>query len=92
MAAIRVYTTPTCPYCKMAKDWLNEHGCEFEELDITADVEVLREWRALSGGAGVPVVAHGNDLIIGFNPERLEQLLDCCQHTTPYEPAEGAAG
>lgn len=82
MAMIKVYTTPTCPYCKRAKDWLKEHGCEFEELDITSDVELLREWRALTGGVGVPVIAHGNDLIIGFNPERLAQLIDCCAHTT----------
>lgn len=88
MPRIKVYTTPTCPYCKQAKEWLEECDCEFEELDITTDVEALREWRALSGGAGVPVVAHGKDFVIGFNRERLEQLVDCCEHTTPYEAAE----
>ena len=54
---------------------------------ITEDVEALREWRALSGGVGVPVIAHGNDFIIGFNEERLKQLVDCCEHTTPVEAA-----
>ena len=85
MAGIKVYTTPTCPYCTMVKEWLTEQGCEYEELDITSDVSILREWRALSGGAGVPVVAHGNDLVIGFNTERLSQLLDCCAHSTKVE-------
>ena len=88
MAKIRVYTTPTCPYCKDAKDWLKDRGCEFEELDITKDVEALREWRSLSGGVGVPVIAHGNDFVIGFSPARLEQFLECCEHTTPVEAAE----
>lgn len=88
MAQIRVYTTPTCPYCKMTKNWLREQGCDFEELDITSDVELLREWRALTGGAGVPVTAHGNDFVIGFNEERLAQLLDCCAHTTPVDAGE----
>jgi hypothetical protein len=37
---------------------------------------------------GVPVIAHGNDFIIGFNPERLEQFVDCCEHTTPVEAAQ----
>ncbi len=88
MAAIKVYTTPGCVYCKQAKDWLKERGCEFEELDITNDVEALREWRALSGGVGVPVVAHGKDFMVGFNEERLEQFVDCCEHMTPVEAAQ----
>ena len=45
-------------------------------------MKLLREWRAISGGAGVPTIAHGNDIIIGFSPERMEQLLDCCEHST----------
>jgi len=57
-------------------------------LDITKDVEALREWRGLSGGVGVPVIAHGNDFMIGFNRERLEQLVDCCEHTTSVDPAQ----
>ncbi len=67
----------------MAKDWLTEHGCEFDEADITKDVHELREWRALTGGVGVPVIAHGKDFVIGFNPQRLEMMLDGCEHTTP---------
>lgn len=85
MAKIRVFTTPTCSYCKMAKEWLDERGCEYEELDITSDVEILREWRSLSGGAGVPVVAHGTDLLIGFSPERMERMLECCQRSTDVD-------
>lgn len=85
MARIVVYTTPTCPYCKKAKEWLRERGCEFDEIDITKDVEDLRRWRALSGGAGVPVVAHGTDLVIGFNPARYEELLECCRNTSPVD-------
>ena len=44
----------------------------------------MREWRELTGGVGVPVVAHGKDFVIGFNPERMEMLLDACLHSTPY--------
>lgn len=85
MPKIRVYTTPTCAYCKMAKAWLDERGCDYEELDITADVETLREWRTLTGGAGVPAIAHGTDLLIGFSPERMERMLECCRHTTEVD-------
>lgn len=85
MAEIRVFTVPTCEHCHAAKAWLREHGCDFEELDITDDVDALREWRELSGGAGVPVVAHGNDFMVGFHPERLARLVDCRQRTTEVD-------
>ncbi len=92
MAKIKVYTTHDCPYCTQAKAWLDEHGCDYEEAVITENVETLREWRDLSGGAGVPVVAHGNDIVIGFNPTRFEELLDCCEHTTAVDVSEADVG
>jgi glutaredoxin len=88
MAEIRVFTTPTCSYCHKLKAWFNEQGCEFTELDITKDVEALREWRALSGGVGVPVTAHGNDLVIGFDTARLSQLKACSENTGEVDPAD----
>jgi hypothetical protein len=54
-------------------------------LDITKDVNLLREWRSLTGVAGVPAIARGNDFMVGFNPDRMEQFLDCCAHSSPVE-------
>lgn len=88
MAEIRVFTTPTCSYCHKVKAWLTQQGCGFTELDITKDVQALREWRALSGGIGVPVTAHGKDLIIGFDPGRLAQMKACAENTGKVDPAE----
>jgi glutaredoxin 3 len=85
MSTIRLFTKQGCPYCVTAKDWLQQHGCPFDVLDITQDVKVLREWRELSGGVGVPVLAHGKDLVIGFNPSRYEQFLSSCRNTTSVE-------
>jgi hypothetical protein len=48
-------------------------------------VQLLREWRALTGGAGVPTIAHGKDFMVGFSPERLAQLVDCCAHSSEVE-------
>ena len=87
MAEIRVFTTPTCSYCHKVKGWLQEQGCQYTELDITKDVQALREWRALSGGIGVPVTAHGNDLIIGFDPGRLAQLKACAENSSAPDPS-----
>jgi glutaredoxin len=91
MADIRLFTKPGCPYCVDAKTWLEKHGCAFDVLDITKDVAVLREWRDLSGGVGVPVLAHGRDLVIGFSPERYDEFLTACRHTTSVDPAETEA-
>jgi glutaredoxin len=87
MSEIRVFTTPTCSYCHKVKDWFREQGCEFTELDITKDVQALREWRALSGGIGVPVTAYGNDLIVGFDPGRLSQLQTCVENSSKPDPS-----
>lgn len=91
MADVRLFTKPGCPYCVDAKEWLQQHGCPFELLEITRDVQVLREWRKLSGGVGVPVLAHGKDLVIGFSPERYSEMLTSCRHTTSVDPAETEA-
>lgn len=85
MSDIRLFTKQGCPHCVAAKDWLQQHGCPFDVLEITKDVQLLREWRELSGGVGVPVLAHGRDLVIGFSPERYEQFLTSCRNTTSVE-------
>jgi len=85
MSAIRLFTKQGCPHCDKAKDWLQQHGCPFDVAEITKDVQVLREWRDLSGGVGVPVLTHGKDLVIGFSPERYEQFLTSCRNTTSVE-------
>jgi alkyl hydroperoxide reductase subunit F len=88
MAEIRLFTKPGCSYCVEAKEWLQQNGCPFEALEITQDVHVLREWRELSGGVGVPVLAHGKDLVIGFSPERYSEFLTSCRHTTRVDGSE----
>jgi glutaredoxin 3 len=87
MSDIRLFTKPGCSYCVDAKDWLQQHGCPFEVLEITKNVQVLREWRELSGGVGVPVLARGKDLIIGFSPERYDGFLTSCRQSTSLDPS-----
>lgn len=88
MADIRLFTKNGCTYCDQAKAWLQQNGCPFETLEITRNVQVLREWRELSGGVGVPVLAHGKDLIVGFNPERYGEFIRSCRHTTAVDGAK----
>jgi glutaredoxin-like YruB-family protein len=72
---IKVYSTPTCPYCKMAKTYLDEQGVKYQDLDVTEDAASRDEMIQKSGQMGVPVIAVNGELIIGFNKERLEDLL-----------------
>jgi arsenate reductase-like glutaredoxin family protein len=88
MVDIRLFTKPGCSYCVDAKEWLRQHECPVEVLEITQDVQVLREWRELSGGVGVPVLARGKDLVIGFSPERYRDFLTSCRHTTSVDTSE----
>lgn len=73
--AVKVFSTPTCPYCKMAKDYLTEKGVTFEEVDVSADAAGRDEMIKKSGQMGVPVIMVDNEVIIGFDKERLEGLL-----------------
>ena len=72
---ITIYTTSTCPYCHMAKDFFSERKIEFEEIDVSKDQEKAEEMVKLSGQMGVPVIKIGDKIIIGFDKEKIESVL-----------------
>lgn len=72
---IAVYTTPTCPYCHHVKDFLDERGVKYTEYDVSVDKAAADEMVRKSGQMGVPVVIVGDQIIVGFDRARLEQLL-----------------
>jgi glutaredoxin-like YruB-family protein len=72
---IKVYSTPTCPYCKMAKTYLDEKGIKYQDLDVTQNAAAKDEMIEKSGQMGVPVITVDSELVIGFDRERLENLL-----------------
>ena len=72
---IKIYTTPTCPYCQLAKDFFQEKNLEFEEINVALDQEALKEMVYKSGQMGVPVIDIDGKLVLGFNKEKLSELL-----------------
>jgi len=72
---IRVFSTPTCPYCVTLKSFLEEHGFDFEDIDVAADEKAREEMVQKSGQMGVPVVEIDGEIIIGFDKARINQLL-----------------
>lgn len=67
MAEVRLYSTPTCPYCRMAKDFLEKEGVAFTVVDVSEDEEAAREMVEKSGQMGVPVMEVGGTVIVGFD-------------------------
>ena len=73
---IKVYSTPTCPYCVTLKNFLKEKGFEFENIDVTLDADKQKEMIAKSGQMGVPVVDIDGQIVVGFDKEKIMKLLD----------------
>ncbi len=72
---VKVYSTPTCPYCKMAKEYLTSKEVSFKEFDVSADISAREEMVKLSGQMGVPVIVVGGEVVIGFDQGRIDSLL-----------------
>ena len=72
---VTIYSTATCVYCKMAKDFFNQHNIKYEEFDVGNDLEKRREMVEKSAQLGVPVIQVGNEIIVGFNKALLSELL-----------------
>lgn len=74
MANITIYSTPTCHFCHMAKDFLTEHNVPFTDYDVQADLEKRAEMAEKSGGMAVPVIDVDGEVMVGFDKDRLAQL------------------
>jgi glutaredoxin-like YruB-family protein len=75
MAKIEIYTTPTCHYCHMAKEYFREHNIEYTEHDVAADMEARTQMVERSGQMGVPVIFINDTMVIGFDQGKIEELL-----------------
>jgi glutaredoxin 3 len=75
MHDVKVYSTPTCPYCIRAKDYLKQKNVVFQNIDVSTDKPGLDQMVEISGQMGVPVIVVDAEVIVGFDRERLEELL-----------------
>jgi glutaredoxin 3 len=73
---IIIYSTPTCHFCHMTKEFLTEHKVEFTDYNVAEDLEKRSEMVERSGQMGVPVIFVGEEMMIGFNEPRLRELLN----------------
>ncbi len=71
-----IYTTPTCVYCKMTKEFFKEIGVSYEEKDVSTDEHARDEMVEKSGQLGVPVISIDGKITVGFDKEKLRELLN----------------
>ncbi len=72
---VTIYSTPTCHFCQMTKDFLKEKNIGYTEYNVAQDLEKRQEMIQKSGQMGVPVIYVGDQLIVGFDKERLVSTL-----------------
>jgi glutaredoxin 3 len=72
---VTIYSTPTCHFCQMTKEFLKEKGIAYTDFDVAHDLEKRQEMIQKSGQMGVPVIFVGDEMIVGFDKERLESSL-----------------
>lgn len=75
MNKVTIYSTPTCHFCHMAKDFFKEKNVEFQDFDVSGDQEKRKEMINKSGQMGVPVIVINEQLIVGFNKPKIVELL-----------------
>lgn len=73
---IKVYSTPTCPYCDMVKEYFKENDIEFKDIDVSKDHGAAKEMVEKSGQRGVPVVDINGEIIVGFNVPAIKKALE----------------
>ena len=72
---VQIYSTPTCHFCHMAKDFFTEHNVPFTDIDVSVDKEKLREMVEMTGQMGVPVIRIGDIVAVGFNKAKIAEVL-----------------
>jgi len=71
-----VYTTPTCTYCSAIKNYLSGHGILYREIDVSRDEHAAQEMVRRSGQQGVPQTVIDGRLVVGYNTQKLNELLE----------------
>lgn len=72
---VEIFSTVTCHFCHMAKDWLTAKGIPFVDYNVGTDVVKRKEMMEMTGQLGVPVIKIGDEIMIGFNPDQMAKIL-----------------
>ncbi|AEV69420.1 Glutaredoxin-like protein, YruB-family [Acetivibrio clariflavus DSM 19732] len=76
MMTVKVYSTPTCPWCTKAKEYLKSKNVDFEDIDVSKDLNAAAEMIRKSGQRGVPVLDIDGNIIVGFDQRAIDRLIN----------------
>ncbi|MBI5401649.1 thioredoxin family protein [Candidatus Wolfebacteria bacterium] len=79
MAKITIYSTPTCPYCEMTKEYFKKNNIQYEDYDVSANEEKAKEMIQKSHQMGVPVIDVNGEIIVGFDRPAIDKALKISQ-------------
>jgi len=79
MSVVKIYTTPSCPYCFTLKEFLKERNVVFEDIDVSQDEKVRDYIIKKTGKIEVPVIEIDGEVIAGFDKEKIVKLLNIAQ-------------
>jgi len=85
---ISVYVTPACPHCRATREFLSSLGAPFDVYDVTVDRVALQRLVWLTGSATVPATVAGSEVLLGFDPTRLREMVEALRHSTGDETSE----
>jgi len=92
MSVVTVYSTKSCPYCRMAKAFLEKQGVSYTSIDVGADDAAAKKMIDLSGQRGVPVITVDDEVIVGFDSARLNELFGTPAENELYDAIIVGAG
>lgn len=75
MKKVTLYTTPSCQYCEQAKEYMKENDIDYKYYDVSEDTDRRKEMIEKSGQMGVPVIELGDEMMVGFDEERFEEMV-----------------
>lgn len=75
MKNVKIYSTPTCTFCRMAKDFFKANNIEYTDIDVAQNEEARKTMFEVSKQMGVPVIDIEGEIIVGFNKPKLSKLL-----------------
>ena len=76
MPKVRLFTSPSCPFCYSLKDFLKEKGIEFEEIDVSQDEKARDEIIKKTGRLEAPIIEIDGQIVVGFDKEKIVKLLN----------------
>ena len=76
---VEIFSTPTCHFCHMAKEWLTSKNVPFEDYNVGENLDKRKEMVEITGQLGVPVIRIGDDVMVGFNPAQMAKILEIAE-------------